>query len=54
MTTDPDDRRAQARARTLAAEAEERAAAKKALKSKQAKLRKLTRALGTLPKRSTP
>ena len=46
----PAERRAAAQARTRAQETAERDAAQKALKSKQARLRKLTAALGTLPK----
>lgn len=46
---DAEQRRAAARARTQAKEDEARAAARKSLKAKQAKLRKLTRALGQLP-----
>ncbi len=46
----PDERRAVAIARTRAREDAAREEATKALKAKQAKLRAITKALGTLPK----
>ncbi len=46
----PDERIAAAQARAQQREAEERDALQKALKAKQAKLRKLTRALGQMPR----
>lgn len=47
---DAEQRRAAARARTQAKADEQRAAEKKSLAAHQAKLRKLTRALGQLPR----